>query len=157
MKQCYHTLAQPSEVDEIVSKGLDSISNNPDSIELFKEVDKKTITEFLQRVIYGLEDDYLLMTFKDSTDNHIVGVCLFSRGSPWYNPWLRVFNEECTIAFESGYGITRKVAEFLEKLLKDGFTDVVQTSSANDCVAKLIENTYTKYGFKQYKSYYKCR
>ena len=156
MKECYADICDDTEVDEVISKGIDIICNNPDSIEPFKNADKDHIKYFLKSVVKGEQEDYFLVVFKDLKDHHLVGTCLFSSGSPWYNPNIIAVNEECTVAFEKGYGIARAVAEELEFLLTIGF-DIVQASSANECVAKLIENTYNKYGFKQYKTYYKTK
>lgn len=157
MKKCYTARIKPKEVNEVLDKGFKSIIDNPKSIELFKNADKEYIKKFIRAIAKGELSDYFLMCFKDSTDNHIVGACLMSCGNPWYNPKLLVANEECTISFERGYGITRKIAEELLNVLNKGIADVVMASSANDCVAKLIENTYTKYNFKQYKTYYKTK
>lgn len=142
---------------EIFELGFKDIAENPDSIPLFKNVDKDYLWYFLREVVKGNIKGYFLISIRDPEYESLVGSCLFSEGHPWYNPEVTVVSEECTVAFKKGYGITRVVAEYLEDLLEHPFVDVVMASSANEHCAKLIENTYmNKFsGFKSYKTYYK--
>lgn len=142
---------------KIFELGFKSIADNPNSIPLFKDVDEEYLWDFIKSVSNGETKGYFLIAFRDPEDESLVGACLFSEGSPWYNPNITVVSEECTVAFKRGYGVTRAVADYLESLLEYTDVDVVMASSANEHCSKLIENTYmNKFsGFKSYKTYYK--
>lgn len=137
----------------IFKKAKEIIADNPKSISLFKNVDEEYLKHFIEGIVKGQITSYYIVSFTDYKGD-IVGACLLSKGSPWYNNKITVVSEEVTVAFQEGVGIARAVAKYLESILGDE-ADVVMASSANKPVAKLIENTYAKLGYKTFKNYYK--
>lgn len=140
---------------EIFEKSLSLFKDNPDSLPVFKNASESDILDTL----YGAsnpdwDSDYILVGFYDKETSELVGACLFSMGHPWYNKSLCVLEEECTVSFKKGYGISAKVAYLLKKTLKDGDVDIIQAASAQEWCSKIVENSYTKEGFKKYNTYY---
>ena len=140
------------DIEGLLKECYEKIAMNPISLPYFKEVTLEDLKTFFHTYEnYG----YYAIGFIDPKSLEIVGVCLFNKGSPWYNPRLKVLSEECTIALKRGYGITRAICEYMLQCKASKEVDLVMASSANKCVENLIENTYAKYGFSTYKTYYK--
>ena len=138
---------------KLYNKTIPIIVDNPKSILLFREVDKEYLWEFTKTVVSGKEPSYFLVSYVNE-EGEYVGVSLFSKGNPWYNLKKTVISEELTVSFKRGFGITRAVSKYLESCLGDT-ADIIMASSANTYCAKLIENTYSKFGYTSFKNYYK--
>lgn len=145
-------------LDTIFKKGLELIKYNPESLHFVtKYSNKETIYEFLKDVVsYGESNGYGVFGCFDQ-NNELVGASLVSWGSPWYAPTsIIVFNEECTVAFKRGVGLSRALAYFLEKLAKEKGSKLVMFSNANLPNRKMLENTFEKHlGYSSYKTFYK--
>ena len=145
-------------LDIIFNKGIELIKDNPDSLPFVtKYSNKGVIYEFLRNVVlYGEDDGYFLLSCFDKNDE-LVGASLVSWGSPWYAPTsIIVFNEECTVAFKRGVGLSRALAYFLEELAKEKGSKLVMFSNANLPNRKMLENTFEKHlGYSSYKTFYK--
>lgn len=145
-------------LDTIFNKGIELIKDNPDSLPFVtKYSNKGIIYEFLRNVVLYREDDgYFLLSCFDK-DEELVGASLVSWGSPWYAPTsISVINEECTVAFKHGVGLSRALAYVLEKTAKDKGFKLVMFSNANLPNRKMLENTFEKHlGYSSYKTFYK--
>ena len=145
-------------LDIIFNKGIELIKNNPDSLPFVtKYSNKGIIYEFLRNVVlYGEDDGYFLLSCFDKNDE-LVGASLVSWGSPWYAPTsISVINEECTVAFKRGVGLSRALAHALENICKDRGFKLVMFSNANLPNKKMLENTFEKHlGYSSYKTFYK--
>ena len=145
-------------LDTIFKKGVELIKDNPDSLSFVtKYSDKETIYNFLRNVVqYGKDSGYFLLSCFDQ-NNELVGASLVSWGSPWYAPTsVIVFNEECTVAFKRGVGLSRALGHFLEGFAKDRKAKLVMFSNANLPSRKMLENTFEKHlGYSSYKTFYK--
>ena len=145
-------------LDIIFNKGLELIKNNPDCLPFVtKYSNKEIIYEFLKNVVLYVEDyGYFLLSCFDKNDE-LVGASLVSWGSPWYAPTsVSVINEECTVAFKRGVGLSRALAYVLEKISKDRGFKLVMFSNANLPNKKMLENTFEKHlGYSSYKTFYK--
>ena len=145
-------------LDIIFNKGIELIKNNPDSLPFVtKYSNKGIIYGFLRNaVLYGEDDGYFLLSCFDKNDE-LVGASLVSWGSPWYAPTsISVINEECTVAFKRGVGLSRALAYVLEKISKDRGFKLVMFSNANLPNKKMLENTFEKHlGYSSYKTFYK--
>ena len=138
---------------EIFDRALSLFKDNPDSLPVFKDASEEDILDVLYDAIEKASN-YFIFAFYDTETDELVGACLLSTGHPWYNKSLYVLEEECTVSFKKGYGISYKVAHLLKKFLKNDDVDIVQAASAQEWSSKIIENSYTKEGFKNYNTYY---
>lgn len=145
-------------LDIIFNKGIELIKNNPYSLPFVtKYSNKEIIYEFLKNVVLYVDDyGYFLLSCFDKNDE-LVGASLVSWGSPWYAPTsISVINEECTVAFKRGVGLSRALAYVLEKVSKDRGFKLVMFSNANLPNKKMLENTFEKHlGYSSYKTFYK--
>lgn len=141
---------------EIVNKGLEIIKHNPNSHPFIKEfADKTTVMDFLKRVLTGEYDEFFVLVFYGEDDD-LSGVSLVSRGRPWYAPeGVMFFNEECSVSFKRGLGLSRATAYVLEYLAGVD-VQLIAFSNANTLSNKMIENTFEKHlGYSSYKTFYK--
>lgn len=141
------------EVDEIMVKIKEIFIDNEDSISPFRNADYEYVTAFFKKITKD-NSDWCLCALKDIKDHHIVGVVLFSFGSPWYNPKAKAISEELTVSFEKGYGIARAVASYMAYYVSMGYADIATGSAAQEYCQKEIENSYKKFGYKMYPSFY---
>lgn len=141
---------------EIYDKAVSLFKDNPDSLPVFRKISEEDVLSVLKDAL-EYDSTYLLVAFYDKETDELVGACLFSMGHPWYNKSLYVLEEECTVSFKKGYGISSKVACLLKKFLKDDDVDIIQASSAQEWCSKIVENSYIKEGFKKYNTYYLTR
>ena len=138
---------------EIFDRALSVFKDNPDSLPVFKDASEEDVLNVLYEATEE-SSNYFLFAFYDKENEEIVGACLLSTGHPWYNKDLFVLEEECTVSFKKGYGISTSIARILKKFLKNDDVDIVQAASAQEWCSKIIENSYTKEGFKKYNTYY---
>lgn len=137
---------------EAIDKAMALIVDNPSNLKIIKDADKDYIRRFIFDVVSDKIEEYVLVGFYD--DEELVGACLLSCGNPWYDPNLRIINEEFTVSFKRGAGIARRLSELLKHFLEEGVADFVQTGSVNDWCAPMLKNTYKKEGFHIYNQYY---
>lgn len=152
-KLCIKIVRDYGTAREIFEKSLILFKDNPESIPIFKNASDKDLIDTLYEAV-DEKSNYLLTGLYDRETDELVGACLFSMGHPWYNKSLYVLEEECTVSFKKGYGVSAKVAYVLKTLLKAGDVDIIQAASAQEWCSKLVENAYTKEGFKKYNTYY---
>ena len=146
-----------SVLNEIIDKGIRILKDNPNSLPFItKYADKKIVTTFLLSVIGGYRPEYMLLSFYDENMD-LVGASLVSRGRPWYAPTgIQVINEECTVAFKRGVGLSRALAFSVERLAIKNDVKLILFSNANLPCKKMLENTFEKHlGYSSYKTFYK--
>lgn len=150
---------QPNDGDTleyIIDKGVEIIRDNPDSLPFIKKyADIKTVRKFLKGVISGEFEDFIVLVFYNK-ENALSGASLVSRGRPWYAPeGVTFLNEECTVAFQKGLGLSRAMAYALENRAGTNVR-LLAFSNANTLNNKMLENTYEKHlGYSSYKTFYK--
>lgn len=144
----------------IAEEACKVIAKNPDSLGIFQCTDLWYMKEFLSNVVLANNDrleahefrDYSLVKVVEEETGKLKGAALISFGSPWYNPNIKVVNEECTVSFNKGFGIARVLSAYMESL---GY-DVVVTSASNTPYLKTLENTYVKHlGYTKALSFFK--
>lgn len=152
-------ILQPQDGDileQIIDKGVKIIKDNPDSLPFIKKyADVNVIRRFLKGVISGEFEDFIILVFYNK-ENALSGASLVSRGRPWYAPeGVSFFNEECTVAFQKGLGLSRAMSYALEKRASNG-VKLIAFSNANTLNDKMLENTFEKHlGYSSYKTFYK--
>lgn len=142
----------PNTALTIADKAIELIVDNPKNISVIRNADKDYIRNFVMAVSVGEIPEYIIIGFYD--DEELVGACLLSQGNPWYDPNIRILNEEFTISFKRGAGIARRLAAMMTEYLKQGHAEFVQTGSVNDWCAPMLKNSYKKAGFHIYNQYY---
>lgn len=144
----------------IAEEACKVIANNPNSLGIYQCTDLWYMKEFLRNVVLAglgkLEAhefrDYSLVKVEEKLTGKLKGAALISFGSPWYNPNIKVVNEECTVSFNKGFGIARALSAYMESL----GCDVVVTSASNTPYIKTLENTYVKHlGYTKTLSFFK--
>lgn len=150
---------QPNDDDileQIIDKGAKIIKDDPDSLPFIKKyADVKVVRKFLKGVISGEFEDFIVLVFYNK-GNALSGASLVSRGRPWYAPeGVTFLNEECTVAFQKGLGLSRAMAHALENMACTNVR-LLAFSNANTLNNKMLENTYEKHlGYSSYKTFYK--
>lgn len=150
---------QPNDEDileQIIDKGVKIIKDDPDSLPFIKKyADVKAVRKFLKGVISGEFEDFIVLVFYNK-ENALSGASLVSRGRPWYAPeGVTFLNEECTVAFQKGLGLSRAMAYALENMACTNVR-LLAFSNANTLNNKMLENTYEKHlGYSSYKTFYK--
>lgn len=150
---------QPNDGDileQIIDKGAKIIKDDPDSLPFIKKyADVRVVRRFLKGVISGEFEDFIVLVFYNK-ENALSGASLVSRGRPWYAPeGVTFLNEECTVAFQKGLGLSRAMAYALEKRAGANVR-LLAFSNANTLNNKMLENTYEKHlGYSSYKTFYK--
>lgn len=150
---------QPNDGDileQIIDKGAKIIKDDPDSLPFIKKyADVRVVRRFLKGVISGEFEDFIILVFYNK-ENALSGASLVSRGRPWYAPeGVTFLNEECTVAFQKGLGLSRAMAYALENRACTNVR-LLAFSNANTLNNKMLENTYEKHlGYSSYKTFYK--
>lgn len=150
---------QPNDGDileQVIDKGAKIIKDDPDSLPFIKKyADVKIVRKFLKGVISGELEDFIVLVFYNK-ENALSGASLVSRGRPWYAPeGVTFLNEECTVAFQKGLGLSRAMAYALENRACTNVR-LLAFSNANTLNNKMLENTYEKHlGYSSYKTFYK--
>lgn len=150
---------QPNDEDileQVIDKGVKIIKDDPDSLPFIKKyADVKAVRKFLKGVISGEFEDFIVLVFYNK-ENALSGASLVSRGRPWYAPeGVTFLNEECTVAFQKGLGLSRAMAYALENMACTNVR-LLAFSNANTLNNKMLENTYEKHlGYSSYKTFYK--
>jgi hypothetical protein len=150
---------QPNDGDileQVIDKGAKIIKDDPDSLPFIKKyADVKVVRKFLKGVISGEFEDLIVLVFYNK-ENTLSGASLVSRGRPWYAPeGVTFLNEECTVAFQKGLGLSRAMAYALENMACTNVR-LLAFSNANTLNNKMLENTYEKHlGYSSYKTFYK--
>lgn len=145
-------IKDPEEAVRIADKAISLIVDHPKNLSIIKNANKDYIRSFIREVAEGKIEDYFVIGFFD--DDELVGACLLSIGNPWYDPTLRIINEEFTVSFKRGAGIARSLSKLLKGALDNDLADFVQTGSVNDWCAPMLKNTYKGEGFHIYNQYY---
>lgn len=150
---------QPNDGDileQIIDKGVKIIKDDPGSLPFIKKyADVRVVRRFLKGVISGEFEDFIILVFYNK-ENALSGASLVSRGRPWYAPEGATFlNEECTVAFQKGLGLSRAMAYALENRACTNVR-LLAFSNANTLNNKMLENTFEKHlGYSSYKTFYK--
>lgn len=140
-------------IEDLVQKVIKSFRDTEGSLDFTVNADPKYMESFVRYVVDNPDCGYFIVAFYE--EDELIGACLLSEGSTWYDPKRTFLNEECTVSFKKGFGFARRVVEMMEDLAKERGHKLIVTSTANPPVAKLLENTYTKKGFSSYKTFYK--
>lgn len=142
------------DVDFIMDR-IEEIFKDEKSIGQFQNADYDHVREFFHKIAdKKVDTDWCLCAFRDTKDKHIVGAVLFSFGSPWYNPNVRAICEELTVSFEKGYGIARAVASYMAYYVYMGYASVATGAAAQEYCQKEIANSYKKFDYHSYPSFY---
>lgn len=140
-------------IKDLVNKALKSFKDTKGSLDFTVNIDPSYMERFVRYLIDNPDCGYFIVAFYE--EDELIGVCLLSEGSTWYDPKRTFLNEECTVSFKKGFGFARHVVDMMETLAKERGHKFIVTSTANPPVAKMLENTYTKKGFSYYKTFYK--
>lgn len=141
---------------EVLEISYSILMNYKGTLPFLKEItDYSSIVTFLNNVIMDDSLGYrILVCYVGDKPS---GVCLVSLGRPWYASEGVVFiNEECTVAFGTGLGLSRALAYSLETYHPDN-VKCIMFSNANTPCADKVYNTFTKKlkGFNTYTTFYK--
>ena len=151
MKKCYESsFKDRKEFDEIIEEYWQELSKG-----FYSKANFEQTKEFMWN---PTADGYYVVVYRDSLTDEVVGLFMYSLGSPWWNNSLTILSEETTWARRKGYGITRLVRDFLNRKLEDNTADVITSGGSIPETSSIVDNVYSKKDtFKSQKIYYKTR
>ena len=142
----------PEETQEYVAeKAYNTIIKRVQWSDMMRHAKKECVLKFLKDASEHPEYGFCVVFL--TPDGLFWGVGVFSLGECWYNDNIKAINEELTIGFRAGF--TRVMIEFMQDYCKEHDCNLITASVVNDEVSPAVTNSYLKYGFKQYNSFYK--